>query len=101
MDGPQDAALQVTPLAECHRKLGARMVPFAGWEMPVQYPEGIIAEHHHTRRQASLFDICHMGEFRLRGAGAVAALDRILPGPSSTSPSAPAATTSSLPRRAR
>jgi aminomethyltransferase len=81
MSAPQEDALQVTPLAACHRRLGARMVPFAGWEMPVQYPEGILAEHHHTRRQASLFDICHMGEFRVLGEGVAAALDRIFPRP--------------------
>lgn len=55
------------------------MVPFAGWNMPVQYPEGIIAEHNHTREHVSLFDICHMGEFRLAGHGLAEALDKIFP----------------------
>jgi len=83
---PADAPLQQTPLAACHRELGARMVPFAGWEMPVQYPEGILAEHHHTRRQVSLFDICHMGEFRVRGRDVATALDRIFPRPVADQP---------------
>jgi aminomethyltransferase len=60
-----------------HVALGAKMVDFAGYEMPVQY-ESIIAEHNHTRTQASLFDISHMGEFTLRGDGAMAALEKIV-----------------------
>jgi aminomethyltransferase len=56
------------------------MVPFAGYEMPVQYPTGIIAEHLHTRAQAGLFDVSHMGQIRLVGAGAVAALETLVPG---------------------
>ncbi len=67
-----------TPLAAEHVKLGAKMVPFAGWEMPVQYTEGIIAEHKHTREHCSIFDICHMGEFQVAGEGAAAALDGLL-----------------------
>ena len=70
-----------TPLADSHVALGARMVPFAGWNMPVQYSEGILAEHRHCRTAASLFDICHMGEFRLAGPQAAADLDRILARP--------------------
>lgn len=54
------------------------MVPFAGWNMPVQYAEGILAEHKHTREAVSLFDICHMGEFRVQGSGCAAALDAAL-----------------------
>jgi aminomethyltransferase len=57
------------------------MVPFAGWNMPVQYPAGILAEHQHTRAFVSLFDICHMGEFRVFGPGAREALDRLLARP--------------------
>lgn len=68
-----------TPLCQNHVDLGARMVPFAGWNMPVQYTEGIIAEHHHTRKEVSLFDICHMGEFRLTGPNLETALDNIFP----------------------
>lgn len=66
-----------TPLAAEHLKLGARMVPFAGWNMPVQYPEGILAEHKQCRESAALFDICHMGEFRVKGEGSAAALDAL------------------------
>lgn len=72
-------AVKNTPLCRNHLDLGARMVPFAGWNMPVQYTEGIIAEHMHTRQHVSLFDICHMGEFRLTGPGAAEALDKIFP----------------------
>lgn len=63
-----------TPLAAWHLSQGAKMAPFAGWNMPIQYPTGIIAEHLHTREKAGLFDICHMGEFILEGAGAADAL---------------------------
>src|SRR5438552_2571008 len=56
------------------------MVGFAGYEMPVQYPTGIIAEHLHTRSQAGLFDVSHMGQIRLRGAGAASALEALVPG---------------------
>ncbi|MCQ2380129.1 MAG: glycine cleavage system aminomethyltransferase GcvT [Victivallaceae bacterium] len=67
-----------TPLCKTHVELGAKMVPFAGWNMPVQYPGGILAEHQHTRTQCSLFDICHMGEFQINGAAAAESLDRAL-----------------------
>jgi len=62
------APLKRTPLYALHRELGARMVPFGGYEMPVQYPTGILAEHLHTRAQAGLFDVSHMGQIRLAGA---------------------------------
>ena len=52
-----------------HCELGAKMVPFAGYEMPVHYPPGILAEHLHTRSQAGLFDVSHMGQLRIAGAG--------------------------------
>ncbi|MGH8676095.1 MAG: glycine cleavage system aminomethyltransferase GcvT, partial [Burkholderiales bacterium] len=55
------------------------MVPFAGYEMPVQYPAGILAEHRHTRAHASLFDVSHMGQARLRGIAAAAALESLVP----------------------
>jgi aminomethyltransferase len=74
------APLKRTPLYALHRELGARMVPFAGYEMPVQYPTGILAEHLHTRSQAGLFDVSHMGQIRLAGAGCVAALESLVPG---------------------
>lgn len=57
-----DAALRQTPLSALHRKLGARMVPFAGYEMPLQYKSGIMKEHQHTRSAAGLFDVSHMGQ---------------------------------------
>ena len=57
---PQD--LKTTPLTPEHEALGARMVPFAGYLMPVQYPSGILTEHTHTRDKAGLFDVSHMGQ---------------------------------------
>jgi aminomethyltransferase len=74
------APLRRTALHGLHRALGARMVPFAGYDMPVQYPDGIIAEHQHTRAQASLFDVSHMGQVRLTGADAAGALETLVPG---------------------
>ncbi|MBR0652725.1 glycine cleavage system aminomethyltransferase GcvT [Roseomonas terrae] len=68
-----------TPLAALHRELGGRMVPFAGYSMPVQYPAGIMAEHLHCRAAASLFDVSHMGQAELVGEGAAAALERVTP----------------------
>ncbi len=68
--------LLTTPLHAWHKNNGARMVPFAGWDMPVQYV-GILEEHKHTRTKASIFDISHMGEFLLEGPGATEALARI------------------------
>ena len=68
------------PLADLHRRLGAKMVPFAGYEMPVQYPAGIMEEHKHTRAAAGLFDVSHMGQAWLHGANAAAALERVVPG---------------------
>src|SRR3972149_385844 len=59
--------LKRTPLADAHRALGAKMVPFAGWEMPVQYPTGILAEHREVRTGVGVFDVCHMGEFEVTG----------------------------------
>jgi len=73
-----DENLLKTPLADEHIALGARMVPFAGWFMPVQYKEGILAEHKYTREHVSLFDICHMGEFTASGPGVAEALDAAL-----------------------
>ncbi len=69
-----------TPLYDLHVALGARMVPFVGWSMPVQYKTGIIAEHNHTRTAASLFDVSHMGQVAVAGQGAAAALERLVPG---------------------
>lgn len=78
MNGQAEKQLRETVLANEHRNLNAKMVPFAGWNMPVQYSEGILAEHQHTRKSVSLFDICHMGEFRVKGASSAEALDRVL-----------------------
>jgi aminomethyltransferase len=63
------AALKRTPFHDKHVALGAKIVPFAGWEMPVQYPQGITAEHKAVRERAGLFDVSHMGEFIVRGPG--------------------------------
>jgi aminomethyltransferase len=68
-----------TPLHALHLELGARMVPFAGYAMPVQYPAGILKEHLHTRAAAGLFDVSHMGQATLAGAGAAAGLERLVP----------------------
>ena len=73
------AALLNTPLNALHLELGARMVPFAGYSMPVQYPMGLMAEHHHTRAEAGLFDVSHMGQLRLVGANAAAAFESLMP----------------------
>ena len=72
--------LKRTPLYRLHQSLGARMVPFAGYEMPVQYPAGILAEHLHTRAQAGLFDVSHMGQLRLAGRDPAAVLETLVPG---------------------
>jgi aminomethyltransferase len=74
-----DTPLLQTPLHALHQELGARMVPFAGYAMPVQYPAGILAEHRQCRAAAALFDVSHMGQIVLRGDGAAAALERVLP----------------------
>ncbi len=73
------ASLARTPLYDLHRELGARMVPFAGYEMPLQYPAGILAEHRHCRAQAALFDVSHMGQLRIRGEDPATALERLVP----------------------
>ena len=76
----QETELARTPLDALHRRLGARMVPFAGYAMPLQYAAGIMAEHLHCRAQAALFDVSHMGQASLEGEGAAAALERLVPG---------------------
>jgi len=72
-------SLKLTPLNALHLELGARMVPFAGYSMPVQYPAGLVAEHHHTRTAAGLFDVSHMGQLRLVGPDAAAAFETLVP----------------------
>jgi aminomethyltransferase len=68
-----------TPLHDLHVQLGGRMVEFAGWSLPVQYPAGIIAEHRQCRSAAALFDVSHMGQVQLRGKEAAAAFERLVP----------------------
>jgi aminomethyltransferase len=73
------AALLHTPLHALHLELGAKMVPFAGYAMPVSYPQGILAEHRQCRDSAVLFDVSHMGQLRLTGDDAAAALETLVP----------------------
>jgi len=82
LDGLEDGdepAIQLLPLDAWHRARGGRMVPFAGYEMPVQY-EGIMAEHLWTRENAGLFDVSHMGQVGFTGEGVASALEAVLPG---------------------
>ena len=69
-----------SPLAALHARLGARMAPFAGWMLPIQYPAGTLAEHRHTRAAAALFDVSHMGQISLEGDRAAAALEELVVG---------------------
>jgi len=78
MSASPDSLLNV-PLNDLHIALGARMVPFAGYAMPVQYPQGLMAEHKHTRTAAGLFDVSHMGQLRLVGPDAAAAFETLIP----------------------
>ena len=73
------APLLHTPLHALHLELGAKMVPFAGYSMPVSYPQGILAEHRQCRESAVLFDVSHMGQLRLTGEDAAAALETLVP----------------------
>jgi aminomethyltransferase len=80
---PATGPLKHTPLHALHKELGARLVPFAGYEMPVQYPTGILAEHAQTREAAGLFDVSHMGQVRLTakpGQNVARALESLVPG---------------------
>jgi len=72
--------LKTTPLDALHISLGAKMVPFAGYSMPVQYPLGVLKEHLHTRAQSGLFDVSHMGQAELTGPDVAAALETLVPG---------------------
>lgn len=74
-----DETLKTTPLNAAHRALGARMVGFGGYDMPVQY-EGVLAEHRWTREHAGLFDVSHMGQCRISGADAISQFERFVPG---------------------
>jgi len=79
MSDTSSATLLTTPLHALHIELGAKMVPFGGYDMPVQYATGILAEHKHTRAAAGLFDVSHMGQVVLSGPGADAALETLVP----------------------
>src|ERR1700745_2326636 len=82
-DARQPAPFVPTPLHKFHLERGARLVAFAGYEMPVQYPTGILAEHAHTRAAAGLFDVSHMGQVRLTakpGQNAAKVLETLVPG---------------------
>ena len=79
MSSATNAPLLTTPLNALHIELGARMVPFAGYSMPVQYPQGLMAEHQHTRSAAGLFDVSHMGQLKLVGPDAAAAFETLMP----------------------
>ena len=79
MSDVSTAPLLTTPLHALHIELGAKMVPFGGYDMPVQYASGILAEHKHTRAAAGLFDVSHMGQVLLSGPGADAALETLVP----------------------
>ena len=77
-EAPTD--LKQTPLYERHQALGAKLVPFAGYALPVQYPSGILKEHAHTRSAAGLFDVSHMGQIVIRGDDPIAAIETLVPG---------------------
>ncbi|WP_018412765.1 glycine cleavage system aminomethyltransferase GcvT [Methyloversatilis thermotolerans] len=77
MDHDAPSSLHTTPLHPLHVAAGARMVPFAGWDMPVQYAAGIVQEHLHTRAHAGLFDVSHMGQIDVSGTGAAAWLESL------------------------
>src|ERR1700757_3605424 len=74
----EGVALKRTPLYSLHRELGAKIVEFGGWEMPVQY-SGILEEHRAVRERAGIFDVSHMGELEFKGPGALAALQSLTP----------------------
>ena len=71
--------LHRTPLHALHLQLGAKMVAFAGYEMPLHYRAGILEEHRHTRARAGLFDISHMGQLQVAGRNAAAAIESLVP----------------------
>ena len=72
--------LKTTPLTETHIALGARMAPFAGYHMPIQYADGVLKEHLWTREHAGLFDVSHMGQARLKGVSPLSAFEEVVPG---------------------
>jgi aminomethyltransferase len=80
LSDPSSPAPRRTPLHDLHVELGGRMVDFAGWSLPVQYPQGIMGEHRHCRSAAALFDVSHMGQVLIRGGDAAEAFERLVPG---------------------
>ncbi len=74
------SSLKRTPLYDLHVRLGGKIVPFAGYEMPVQFPSGVLKEHVQTREAVGLFDVSHMGQLYLHGDGAAEALEALVPG---------------------
>lgn len=80
MSEPSALPVERTQLYDLHVECGAKMVPFAGYDMPVQYADGILAEHLHTRANAALFDVSHMGQITLRGDDPAGALEALVPG---------------------
>lgn len=80
MANHSDETLLETPLCALHQRLGAKMVPFAGYLMPVQYKDGVLKEHLHTRAAAGLFDVSHMGQASLSGPGSADFLESLVPG---------------------
>ena len=70
--------IQQTVFYQSHINAGAKMVDFAGWQMPIQYPDGIVAEHLLTRKHAGLFDVSHMGRFQITGSGGSNFLHQVL-----------------------
>jgi aminomethyltransferase len=80
IESDEPEALRATPLDALHRSLGAKMVAFAGYSMPVQYGQGVMAEHLHCRAKAALFDVSHMGQFSLHGEAAAGFLESLVPG---------------------
>ncbi|HPF47423.1 MAG: glycine cleavage system aminomethyltransferase GcvT [Alphaproteobacteria bacterium] len=80
MSVENNSSLLKTPLYSLHEDLGGKMVPFAGYLMPVQYPLGVMGEHNHTREKAGLFDVSHMGQVVIKGDGADKWLETLVPG---------------------
>ena len=80
MNKPNHDSIKHTALYDLHLALGAKMVPFTGYAMPVQYPSGVLSEHLHTRSSAGLFDVSHMGQVTVRGDDPASALERLVPG---------------------
>ena len=78
-ESPGQEPARKTPLFDLHRELGGKLVDFAGWLLPVQYPAGIMREHQHCREAAALFDVSHMGQVIVRGVGVPDAFERLVP----------------------